>query len=115
VADDDIFRLHPSLGPVELPWESRKALLDRLSGIAGTEGIREEFTAAGSTRPVELGRPEVELLVGILHSWALFGGVRRLPPGIWDLHNALNDDLRAAHGRRPSSGAGPEPPRDVSG
>ncbi len=92
----DRVRVATSLGTLELPWDSREILLERLEGIDGARAIIDAFVSVGASRPVELGREEAGLLVSAITSWAHFAGALRLPPGLWDLRNALAEDLRVA-------------------
>jgi hypothetical protein len=80
-------------GALELPWESRDKLLDRLADHDALKGVREAFEAVGATRPVQLGQSDIPLLIRTIDDWAHYTGAPRLPTGIWALRNALAADL----------------------
>jgi hypothetical protein len=74
---------------VEIVWDERDALLDRLRTVAGCETIVEKFEAVGATRPVELDDEQRSRLRVALQFWE---GVRVLPDGIARLRAALVQD-----------------------
>jgi hypothetical protein len=80
---------------VDLPWASRDTLVDRIRPLesAAAAGIVKAFEDAGATGPVELSRPDEELLFELLEMWARSVDADELPPGIWNLRCALIDDL----------------------
>jgi len=93
-----------SRGTVEIPWDSRDALLERLRHLDSAEGIRNEFVAVGASRAVQLNRSEVILLTKSIDAWtASAGGRQNLPTGIAELWEALWQDIRdtSAENARP--------------
>jgi hypothetical protein len=90
----DLARISTGSAVVEMPWESRFELLERVRGLAGGGAeVARRFEAAGATRPVELDPAAKMLLLNVLSHWAAAMGVDELPPGIPELGNALADDL----------------------
>jgi hypothetical protein len=89
---DSIF-LELASGVVPLPLDVRQQLLMGL----GTEseiplGIREEFAAAGTTRPVELTDMQKAYLLDVIERSPI-GGTDGLPDEIVALRNGLVEDL----------------------
>jgi hypothetical protein len=83
-----------SRGTVELSWASRDALLAEIRHLDSAQGIRDAFEAVGAPRPVTLKRSDVVLLVQAIDVMMKdAGGPDRLPPGIYELRNALIDDM----------------------
>ena len=82
-------------GPVELPWGSRVRLVEEMSSVSGTEEVVRAFDAVGASAPVRLGRPDKELVVGVVDRWAADVGKEQLPDGVWDLRCAIVRDLDA--------------------
>ena len=80
-------------GAVEIPWDSRVQLIDEMSSIDGTEQVVRAFNAVGASAPVRLGRPEKELVVEVVDRWAADVGAEELPGGVWELRDALVEDL----------------------
>ena len=80
-------------GAVEIPWDSRVQLVEEMSSIDGAEQVVRAFNAVGASAPVRLGQPEKELIVEVVDRWAADVGAEELPGGVWDLRNALVDDL----------------------
>jgi hypothetical protein len=80
---------------VDLPWASRDKLLDRIRplGSSAAAGIVKAFEEVSPAEPVELSRPDEELLFELLEMWASGTDATELPPGIWNLRCALIDDL----------------------
>jgi hypothetical protein len=90
----DLARVSTGSVVVEMPWESRFELLERVRGLAGGGAeVARRFEAAGATRPVELDRPAKMLLLNVVSHWASATGVDHLPLGIAELGNALAEDL----------------------
>jgi hypothetical protein len=89
--------------PIRIPWASRQALLERVRARRGAERIVQAFEAAGTSRVVTFDAESKELLLEVIDV-AWFEGERvrasDLPPGIYELRNALIDDAAA---RRPGS------------
>jgi hypothetical protein len=85
-------RVATSRGAVEISWQARSALLDRLRRLNGAGSIRYAFLVVGATRPVELSTREVELLVDAIDDWEHDLGAHRLPADVWKLRNALAAD-----------------------
>jgi hypothetical protein len=81
-------------GSIVLPWESRDALLDEIRHLDSARGVIDAFEKVGASRPVELERADVVLLVQAIDvMMSNAGGPERLPAGIFELRNALLDDL----------------------
>ena len=93
---------------VSIPWESRQALFARLRST-GHDGdiaadpdlalevilddeIIRAFEAVGTSAPVKLNRPAKRRLLEVCAAWLDEVGVDRLPDGIFDLRNALEDE-----------------------
>ena len=80
-------------GVVELPWPSRFELLERARRLYGGAEVIRRFEAVGASRPVTLDRDSKLLLLNLLQHWLNDVGIDELPPGIFELRNALLDDL----------------------
>ena len=78
---------------VVLPWASRQALLAQMRRIDAARPAIDAFEAAGTRRPVRLDADAKTLLVDSIGRWAEDASLKRLPEGIWQLRNALADDL----------------------
>ena len=79
---------------VRLPWASREALLDQFKHLDSMSDMRRTFENVGTSRPVQLTQEQKGDLLGVIVTWASEeGGYDRLPDGIFDLRNALHDDL----------------------
>ena len=94
-------RIHFTIGrpphKVEVSWDGRDELLGRLRQAAGCESIVQKIEGVGATRPVQLGDAEKERLSSVLELWVLeVPDFELLPAGIWDLRNALLDDVQDA-------------------
>jgi hypothetical protein len=88
-------------GQVAISWAARDELLSRLDRLGEqAESTVDAFRAVGASRPVELELPEKELVSGAIDTWLYEVGGGKLPPGIFELRDALIDDLRDA-GREP--------------
>jgi hypothetical protein len=70
---------------VEITWDERSALLDKLGDAAGSETIIERFWAVGASRPVVLNDVQRSRLRVTLELW----DVTALPDGLARLLVAL--------------------------
>jgi hypothetical protein len=77
---------------VELPWQSRQALLKRLAIRSDTNAIVAAIKSADPRRPVSLSWPEAHRLLEVCSDW-LAESNGSLPEGIYALRNALLADL----------------------
>jgi hypothetical protein len=77
---------------VEIPWDSRDALLDRLRREGDAEPIIAAFQAVGATRPVQIPRQAKRRLLEVCEAWLAEATTEGLPPGIFELRNALHDE-----------------------
>ena len=82
-----------SRGNVVIPWASRDTLLREIRRIESAKSIRAAFEDVGAGNPVKLSRDDEANLVELLNFWSTEVSVAKLPEGIWDLRNALVDDL----------------------
>lgn len=80
---------------IELPWDSRTALLEQIKHLESCRPIRDAFDAVGATRPVELTPEQKGTLIEIINHWStqVRGGYDSLPEGLGNLRHALHDDL----------------------
>jgi hypothetical protein len=70
------------------------------------------FEAVGVSRPVALTTEQKRLLIEVIESWGgqVQGGLTNgLPEGVFELRNALHDDLHDAQQRHGRSGRGKPP------
>jgi hypothetical protein len=82
-----------SHGTVRLPWTSRDELVARIKHLeAGAATIRA-FEAAGASAPVRLDRADVLVVIDVIEEWMKEVGSDALPDGVFDLRNALHDDI----------------------
>jgi len=82
-------------GEVEISWNTREELLARL-GPEHT-GARDAFRDVGTSAPVRLTLEDKAAVLTMLEAWRLeLNDDRRLPGGIMDLRNALEQDLHDA-------------------
>jgi hypothetical protein len=79
-------------GIFAIPGRSRDALLDEIQGLESATGIRDALITDGPSRPVTLDGDDVAILSSVLEAWARKAGAQRLPPGLWELRNGLQDD-----------------------
>jgi hypothetical protein len=88
-----------SRGIVAIPWASREALLAEFSHLDSMQQVRERFDGVGTTQPVELTTAEKGNLVACIDFWSskIEGGFEGMPEGLFELRNALHDDLHDAH------------------
>jgi hypothetical protein len=78
---------------VEVSWEARQQLLERVRGHEGANDVIARFETVGTTRPVTgLGATGKRLLLAATTEWVDEAGVGGLPAGVWDLRCALIDD-----------------------
>jgi hypothetical protein len=89
----DHVRIPLSRELIDLPWDSRSALLGELRHDAKARPTIDAFEAVGASRPVRLTREHKALLLDAINVWSTRVTVDGLPPGVWDLRNALDDDL----------------------
>jgi hypothetical protein len=80
-------------GTIELPWKSREQLLGRMRYLESARPTIEPFEAVGASVPVKLAPTDKELLIEVINVWSNDVTIDGLPPGVWDLRNALHDDL----------------------
>jgi hypothetical protein len=83
---------------VELPWESRQALLGQIRGLQSARTAIKAFEAVGTSRHVVLDNDAKVLIVDAIGVWAQNIGIDGLPEGVWNLRNALVDDLHDTAG-----------------
>jgi hypothetical protein len=96
----DEVRIELRRGIVSIPRSSHDALLEQLQNRHSMKDVREvrdAFLAVGTTQPVRLTDPQKLALRNVITFWAneMSGSYDDLPEGIWDLRNALQDDLPA--------------------
>jgi hypothetical protein len=83
-----------SRGTVTIPRASCDALLEEIRPLDSLIRARRAFEAVGAAAPVRLERKEVASIVQIIDIWmSNVRGPNRLPEGIFELRNALVDDL----------------------
>jgi hypothetical protein len=80
-----------------LPWSSRQELLARLRAVELTDAIVRAFEAAGASRPVTLKPEQKPVLFSVVEAWLVEVDLAGLPAGIFQVRNALHDDLADAH------------------
>ena len=87
-------------GKIVIPWASRDTLLSEIRRILSeirridsAKSIVDAFQGVGATTAVKLSRDDKAHLVELLDFWSNEVSVAKLPEGIWDLRNALVDDL----------------------
>ena len=81
---------------ITLSWDTRTALLEQMKHLDSCRPIRDAFDAVGATRPVRLTHEQKSTLITVIEHWGsqVRGGlVDGLPEGLFDLRNALHDDL----------------------
>lgn len=89
-----------SRGPILLPWASRAELLGQIRHLDSARPIVKAFEDVGTSQPVKLSAEQKGLLITVIEHWgsqARGGLTDGLPPGVFELRNALHDDL---HDRR---------------
>ena len=86
-----------SRGEVRLRKSSRDRLLDEISALGSAAGVRAAF--ANDAAPVRLASSDAKsVVVEAIETWMQNIGRDRLPPGVFDLRNALIDDLHDTAG-----------------
>ena len=96
---NDRVRIPLSREEIRLPWDSRQALLDQMRHLDSARSTIAAFEAVGVSRPVTLTQEEKGLLIGVIRHWEsqVSGGLTDgLPEVIFELRNALHDDLHDA-------------------
>jgi hypothetical protein len=91
----DEIRVELRRGTVSIPSPSCDALLAQLGTLDSTSEVRDAIVAGGATEPVRLTDPQKLDLRNAITHWAnqLGGSYDDLPQGLYDLRNALQDDL----------------------
>ena len=91
----DEVRIELRRGIVSIPSPSCDALLEQLGALDSMGQVREAIKDAGATEPVRLTDPQKLDLRNALTHWAnrLGGSYDDLPEGLYELRNALQDDL----------------------
>jgi len=75
---------------VEIPWDSRDALLREIRYLSSAAELIAAFEAVGASQPVRLTAEQRGELHRLTDEWARrAGGKTYLPEGIWALHSAL--------------------------
>jgi hypothetical protein len=77
---------------VTIPWASRGMMLVRLRQGGGADEVIRAFEAVGCSKPVLLDRPGKRRLLAACKLWLNEVGVDKLPEGIFELSNALEDE-----------------------
>lgn len=86
-------RITLSRTTVELPWASRRPLLERVNKRADGLQVRLSFEAVGATRPVRLKPAGKQVLLEVVEAWLGEATFDRLPPGVLELRNELQNEL----------------------
>lgn len=97
----DTVKIPLSRGEVLLPWESRQALLEQMRHLESARPTITAFEDVGASMPVRLGREQKGLLITVIEHWGsqVRGGLTDgLPAGLFELRNALIDDLHDTRG-----------------
>lgn len=95
----DSVRIPQSRVTIELPWASRDALLEQIRHLDSLRDVRKAFEDVGTSRPVDLTQTQKGALIEVIEHWGgeVPGGLTDgLPDGIFELRNALHDDLHDA-------------------
>jgi hypothetical protein len=87
--------------PFTLSWDSREQLLDQARGRGELSGVVAAFEGAGASRPVALRPDDEARLLDLIEAWAKRLSISELPAGIWELRQALTDDLHDEAEREP--------------
>jgi hypothetical protein len=74
---------------VKIPWDSRDALLERLRREGDADPIIAAFRAVGTSAPVKLKPEAKRRLLDTCEAWLVEATTEGLPPGIFELRNAL--------------------------
>lgn len=88
-----------SRGGVEIQWDSRNLLLERLRRDPAAADIVAAFETPGASHPLRLTDEQTAVLRDVVAAWMDDVGVSRLPPGIVRLRGALEEHARDAHRR----------------
>jgi hypothetical protein len=80
---------------IKIPWETRDALLERLQAEGDVEKIIAAFQAVGATAPVKLTDEQKRRLLSTCKDWLFETRTAGAPRGIYELKNALVDELAA--------------------
>jgi hypothetical protein len=101
----DEVRIELRRGIVSIPASSRDALLEQLGSLDSMSEVRDAFQSVETTHPVRLTDPQKLGLRNVITFWAnkRGGSYDDLPGGIYDLRNALQDDLLDVGGVEPSN------------
>jgi hypothetical protein len=92
-------RIALSRNTVELPWASRAPLLERVREHDAGLQVVLAFEAVGATLHVRLEPAGKRVLLQVVEAWLSQANVDGLPPGVWELRNELQDQLRTASSR----------------
>jgi hypothetical protein len=93
---DDHVRIPLSHGTLLVPHTSCEALRAEFRHLTSMSDVRDAFDDAGTSSPVVLTEEQKGALIEVIDFWGsrVEGGLTDgLPPGIFDLRNALHDDL----------------------
>lgn len=82
-----------SRGEVEIEWDARNLLLDRIEGYPTAGEIVSTFRTIGASHPIRLTDEQMPVLLDAVALWLEEVGVTGLPPGIFKLRNALEDHM----------------------
>jgi hypothetical protein len=83
-----------SRGGVEIQWDSRNLLLDRLRQHPPAADIVTAFETPGPSHVIRLTDAQIAVLRDVIATWVNEVGVSRLPPGIVRLRGALDEHVR---------------------
>jgi hypothetical protein len=92
-------RIRLSRGTVGVRWESRSARISQMLHLESARPIIEAFEGSGVSRAILFTHQQKGDLLAIIEFCATRGGVKHLPHGIFELRNALHDDLNDASQR----------------
>ena len=79
-------------GDIDLPWDSREPLLDRLRSLDADDVVKR-FTNVGTSTPVELDDSQKQVVIDVIDGWIHDAGRVALPDGLLELRLRLADDL----------------------
>jgi hypothetical protein len=82
--------------PLVISWAARDELIMRLEHHAAGAFVVEAFRDVGATSPVRLTIDQKELLAIVIDEWMRAVGRDELPADVFDLRNALINDLKSA-------------------
>ena len=86
-------RIALSRNTVDLPWASRRPLLERVNKRADGLHVRLAFEAVGPSRPVRLEPAGKRVLLEVVVGWLGEATFDRPPPGVLELRNELQNEL----------------------